>query len=717
MKHALKKVLALLLSLVFVFGFAACSSNNGGGGSSSPSDGDIIKPDQTNKLLAYTSKQESGDNGLVLSTKRNVNDEYFIYYFYLGVISRVPVYTSVAMQYEYDTTVKMSFEKINEESLSNSVSKSTEVIDTHSYTGGFDLDFEESITMGASALFASVKAEFKASQSVDQHWTNNWGSIVTESNSTTNSYLSRYSTGYEETVEFSEKAGFIKNNYYRMSFYETVSAYGVLIYDVKEETYYPTTDFFLKENTTVRVWEESTDGNFEYGNDDKLDFDINTAIAIAEENKLEIEDQEPESLSAKAEIVSTTFSSYLWADSEYSSGSKNLGKVDFSVTGIKVKYGDKYYIYGNAWYNGTPGGGRNDNATSLYLKDGNKKILMGGVLHWRSTYADSNECGVASWIRSNGMDTYNVSYMPEDPTKDVSAGENISLSITDICVEYEGTPTEYDCVPEVVTSTLTADFVCESSKMGTLNFDLIGIKAKYENSYYLMGNAFYSGTPGGFRFKNVGDIYLENSDKNILFGGTLGWRGSVSDNQEAGICGYSRNNWFNSTKTRYMIENPDKDFAGNEENYISITGICVKLGGDATNDLLVPEIVTTSFTSSLYCESSFRGTGNFSCVGIKVEHEGENYLYGNAFSSGTPGQARFNDVASFSIRETTKTFLLGGTLHWYGSNNDINESAVAGFNKGESEGNQLMYLHEDPLRDFAANEENEISITGICVKL
>lgn len=677
------------------------------------SDLGVVKPGQTAKLKAYAGNQvQTNDgSGFKFENSLNVNDEYYVYYFYLGVITRVPVYTSVAPQYIYDTEVKMTFQELKEESFSETVSKSMESIDTHSYTGGFEVGFEEGIEAEGSALFVDVKASLKATQSTDHHWTNNWGSTLTDSNSTENSYLTQYSMGWEESVNFSESAGFTKGNYYRLSFYETVKAYGVLIYNVKENTYSSTSDYFLKKNTTVRVWEESTDGNFDYEQHKDLYFDVNEAIKYAEQNKPTIEEN-PSAIVSNSQITTSSFSSYLWAED------KNLGMANFQVTGIKVKYNDSYYIYGNAWYEGKLSSNfRFNDVDAIYLKNSTSNILMGGILHWKGSYSDNNESGVASWNRAGGMNSTTISYMPEDPGKDIAADKTISISITDICVKCDGKPTLDDGVPEIATTTLKADFVCESKKMGRITFDVIGIKAKYNNSYYLMGNAFYNGKPGTDRFNDVGDIYLKNCDKKILFGGTLGWRGSINDNNESGICGYNRNNGFNSNAIRYMMEDPGKDFSAGENNYISITGICVEIGGDAKDDALVAEIVTTKLTSSLNCESDFSGSANFDCIGIKTVYNGEIYLYGNAFSTGNPGRDRFNDVARFRLTDTTKEILLGGTLHWYGSNSDNNESAIVGFNKSSSTGNSVEYLQEDPGKDFAANEGNELSITGVCIKI
>lgn len=620
----------------------------------------------------------------------------------LGYVKNVPLASGFITTYNGQTPITISIEKsqITQTAVEQSASKT--VSQSISTTTMNMVSAEVSIKIG--------KDSWPLSATITGGYSRTWGDVTENANSTTNTWTTAESFSNTITESLTATIGEHgeKTGCYRFSLFATCDLYAH-VKTSRDNSKLEELSFAVlaRTNPQFAIDYDETGDNFDKSSyEDRIQLPENYHLSLPIPKA-----PTTESLKSNSQIVQSSFSSYLWAEN------KNLGKANFSVTGIKVKYENRYYIYGNAWYNNTLGGERFNDVASLYLKNSTHRILMGGILHWRSSYDDNNESGVASWNRSDSIDYTNIAYMPEDPGKDISPNENISLSITDICVECEGSPNDYDGVPEIVTSTLKTDFVCESKKIGTVNFDLIGIKAKYNGLYYLMGSAWYSGKPGSYRFNDVGDIYLENCNKKILFGGTLGWRGSLSDNNESGICGYNRNDGFNSTKIRYMMEDPGKDFAGDDYNYISITGICVCLGGDATNDELVPEIVTTSFVSSLYMESSFRGTGNFTCIGIKAYCNDKAYLYGNAFSSGTPGGERFNDVASFKITDTTKKFLLGGTLHWYGTNNDNNESAIAGFNRGESTDSLLMYLQEDPGKDFAANEGNELSITGICLEI
>ncbi len=92
------------------------------------------------KIVAYQGAQQ--DNGLTFANAINIDNQYYFYYFYLGTVSKVPLYTSVALQYQYNSEVTFNFNELTSESLTNSISKSTATVDTHSYTGGFKIGFK-----------------------------------------------------------------------------------------------------------------------------------------------------------------------------------------------------------------------------------------------------------------------------------------------------------------------------------------------------------------------------------------------------------------------------------------------------------------------------------------------------------------------------------------------------------------------------------------------
>lgn len=301
LRHLCVIIIALLMVTCLGLSIVACDdtnipdNNDGDIPNSTPMTTTFNKPNNKGKLNAYEvhhcnkDEQESEDNGQVFSNAINMDNEYYFYYFYLGSISKVPVYKSISLQYTFDTTDTFTFSHLTNESLSNSISKATEVIDTHSYTGGFEFDFEQEVEVSAGKLIKLASATFTTTQKLDHHWTQNWGSVETDSRIATQNYLSQYSKGYECVVNFSEAAGFTKGNYYRMAFYDTVGAYGVLAYEVATGTYSCTSEVVLQGNSTTRVWEESTNNRFSYEQSENLEFDISAAVEYVENNKDKID--------------------------------------------------------------------------------------------------------------------------------------------------------------------------------------------------------------------------------------------------------------------------------------------------------------------------------------------------------------------------------------------------------------------------------------------
>lgn len=235
-------------------------------------------------LNAYITEPQN-DSELELFNVGNFDDEYYVFYFNLGLIKRSPVYTSIAIEYGYqDYSLAFKFSKLTEESLESSIYHSVEAIDTHSYEGGFEIGFEESISVGKKDV---VQGSFTTTQSTDHHWTNNWGTTVTDSETTKTGYINSYSEGYEINLDISEEKGFKREYSYRLSFYETIRCYGVLCYDVKKDKFIGVDfDNMLIPNQTRLVLEESTDkrGEFDYGLTKSIDFNVDKAIKIAKEN-------------------------------------------------------------------------------------------------------------------------------------------------------------------------------------------------------------------------------------------------------------------------------------------------------------------------------------------------------------------------------------------------------------------------------------------------
>ena len=649
----------------------------------------VVKPTSQTNMPAILSSYSDGARNFYLV------DVGYVERTFICSIGMVPYNGMSPVTLTVSTTEQTSVT----ESLSNTVT------DSFSSTVGGSLKSSLEIAVEASIDLLIVGAKASAKESLETMISTSISTSSTKSTQTSFTNIQSIASTVSSTTSIGghgEPAGV-----YRMALYGVTDVYFLVITSLDNST-------LLSLETAVCVRSTSVAPH--------LDYSPNGVFDVSPENgtfdfagdwykSLPIPSSGALPLVSNAEIVTTTFSAYLWCEGT------NVGQVSFTVTGIKVRYGSSYYVYGNAWYEGVPGGVRFNNVDQIFLRSSNKQILIGGTMHWHGNSNDNNLSGVAGWDRTQGFGGTDIGYMPEDPNKDISANQNLRISITDICVLME-TPAVVDgTIPEIVTTTLTTNVHCEGSDCGQMTFTVIGIKVEYNGSYYVMGNAFYSGNPGKSRFNDVDTIYFRNSDRNILFGGTMHWMGSQGDNNEAGVAGFDKTGGWNSTTIKYMPEDPGQDFAANEAIKISITGICVWISVADSDANLVPDIAETTMVTALHCESAFKGSATFSVIGIKVKYNDASYIYGSAFFVGNPGASRFNDVESFYLINTTNAVLLGGTLICNGTVNDNNESSIWGYHKAGSSQNNVQYMHEDPSKDFTANETTRISITGICVAI
>ena len=264
-------------------------NNNQNGNQGSGDNSEIDNIGQSMVIDAYNA--ENQPNNLGLYTVGNFGNEFLVFYFDLGLIKKTPIYTSAALEYgNQDINLNIKFSKLTEEGLENAISQATEIIDTHSQnTGinaGINFGFEKNASFKNEILAIGAKSNFSIAVSSDVQWTNNWGSISTNSSSIKNSYINTYSEGYELNLNISENMGFKRGYSYRVSFYETVQCYGVLYYDLETKEYTIAYENLLVPNQTRMVLEESTDtnGTFNYNFNKTITFDIDQAIQIASQN-------------------------------------------------------------------------------------------------------------------------------------------------------------------------------------------------------------------------------------------------------------------------------------------------------------------------------------------------------------------------------------------------------------------------------------------------
>lgn len=257
-------------------------------------------------IQAYNVSERVSEDYPQLTNSINIDGKYYVYYFYLGTVRSVPVYSSEGYLFNNQNYgIELDFAEYNSETFAHSVSKSTETIDTHSrtYGGSVSVGVTHEVSAEANAgikidgLF-EVGGKVKTTTTVgievnaDAHWTDNWGSVITDSNSTTKQYATEYSKGKKVKLDITEDNGFIKGCTYRVTAYEVARVYGVLVYDVnstaaKEEDKYSVIYHSLLGECQKNFRIEETndpDGYFEYEKKKSLTFNVDNAIEVAKNN-------------------------------------------------------------------------------------------------------------------------------------------------------------------------------------------------------------------------------------------------------------------------------------------------------------------------------------------------------------------------------------------------------------------------------------------------
>ncbi len=238
------------------------------------------------KLPVYNGVQI--DDGLNFVNSVNLDNRYHIYYFKLGTIYNCPIYSSMAYQYTFDTNVTINYTSLTEERLGYNFTNATKTIETYSESESTDHTFNFNFDLGVKIdEFEVGGIRLGISDNHSEKWTYNWEKATDVSNSFVSEYLNTYSKGFTENIHFSENNGFEKGYWYRVTFYENLDAYGVLIYDLETETYTVSYQEMMQNGSMARVWEKDADNVFEYPVTNQLKFDVDKAIEYAEKNRLE----------------------------------------------------------------------------------------------------------------------------------------------------------------------------------------------------------------------------------------------------------------------------------------------------------------------------------------------------------------------------------------------------------------------------------------------
>ena len=233
---------------------------------------EVEVPNEPSVFKAY--EAVPNENGMNLAFAGIYNDQYYAYYFDLGVVDTTPIYSSQGIKYmNQDYDVKFKFQVCTIESLTREMTTAAQAI--HTESGEANFKYCPEVTLFD---FVSLKTA-----SIDAHFLSEDTTTITNTQKYESSYTTTYTEENEFKIRFSEENGFRRKCTYRLSFFETVRCYGVLIYDIDKEEYSYRYETLLDSNDQVMILEETSDerGRFVYDINSNLEFDLDTAIEIA----------------------------------------------------------------------------------------------------------------------------------------------------------------------------------------------------------------------------------------------------------------------------------------------------------------------------------------------------------------------------------------------------------------------------------------------------
>lgn len=393
------------------------------------------------------------------------------------------------------------------------------------------------------------------------------------------------------------------------------------------------------------------------------------------------------------------------------------GNATFKVTGIPVLYNGEEYIYGNAYYkNRISGGTRFNDVDRIMLTFKDTVVLFGGLLSWCGTQGDSNESGTAVWDSSYDHNRALVSYLQTDPGDDFAGNENVNISIVGICIKTGRTKSSSIKYPVVYKDDFTAKIQVEGDKFGSVKFDFYGIKTEYNSKEYAIGTAYANTVCGDKRFNDMANIKLFDSNKEILIGGTLGFKGSHNDFNE---CGIATATSLNPGKTcEYMMENGNSDFPSEEKILFTIVNICIKTSDTIDEDTYYLKLIEAEALAQSYAEDKRKADVTFNMLGIETSYNEKKAIYGFAHYSNKMDNDRLNDCDRICLTFTENNVLLGGFMHYTGNYDDWNtQQTLTSYNNSST--TSVTYYAADCGDDFPGRDASKTTmcINGICLIL
>lgn len=206
----MKKGIAVILVVVMVFCLVllTCGCNT-----------TITNAETITDAERYLTVTAPIDNGLTLVDSFTDN-KYNYFFIDLGYAKNVPISPGVAVEYNGQTPITVSFEKrtITEESVSKALTKA--------------VSESVSVTSMGSATF-EVNQKFKyvvGETSVGASYSRQWGTVTDKSNSTSNTYETAVSQAEEQSTALTYTVGENdeKKGFYRLSLMGTCDIYAVV---------------------------------------------------------------------------------------------------------------------------------------------------------------------------------------------------------------------------------------------------------------------------------------------------------------------------------------------------------------------------------------------------------------------------------------------------------------------------------------------------------
>jgi len=239
------------------------------------------KTEINRNLEQYTNiARQSENQNLSFSTTLNEKQYFF---FELGKIYNMPFYSSMAfMYYNYDYDVELIFNKVTEESITNTIEKTNELVLTKQKGTSLYVGEEIKVSIIPDILETTLTVGGTSSTSTT------FCESVANSFSRTKQYIEQYSNGLSIKLPINEKNGFIKGRKYKVSFYETMKIYGVLEYDKSLDDgttnkcfSHSLISFVDSADKTLFIEQSNENGDFIYNTNQDLIFDIENAVSKA----------------------------------------------------------------------------------------------------------------------------------------------------------------------------------------------------------------------------------------------------------------------------------------------------------------------------------------------------------------------------------------------------------------------------------------------------